>query len=60
MTKTEEYLSILANGGDAPDGCCMTITQSLIVDAIVRVNQLESDILAFTPITNNEIDEITE
>lgn len=60
MTKTEELLSILANGGDAPDSCCMTRTQSLIVDAIVRINQLEADILAFVPITNNEIDEITE
>lgn len=59
MTKTEEYLRILANGGDSPDSCCMTKTQLLIVDAIARVNQLEADILAFVPITNNEIDGVT-
>lgn len=39
-TKTEEYLKILAEGGDAPTGCCMTNTQSLIAEAIERINSL--------------------
>ena len=58
MTKTEDYLYILANGGDTPTGCCMTVTQSLIADAITRVNGLQEDIEAFIPINNNEIDEL--
>ena len=40
MTKTEEYLRILAEGGDAPTDCCMTVTQSLIAQAIDRINDL--------------------
>lgn len=40
MTKTEEYLRILAEGGDAPADCCMTVTQSLIAQAIERINNL--------------------
>lgn len=40
MTKTEEYLRILAEGGDAPTDCCMTVTQSLIAQAIERINNL--------------------
>lgn len=40
MTKTEEYLRILAEGGDAPTDCCMTQTQSLIAQAIDRINNL--------------------
>jgi hypothetical protein len=40
MTKTEEYLKILAEGGDAPTDCCMTQTQSLIAQAIDRINNL--------------------
>lgn len=59
MTKTEEYLFILANGGDAPADCCMTLTQQLIAKAIGRVNVLEEEIRSFVPITNNEIDNIT-
>lgn len=39
-TKTEEYLKILAEGGDAPTDCCMTQTQSLIAQAIDRINNL--------------------
>lgn len=39
-TKTEEYLKILAEGGDAPTDCCMTQTQSLIAQAIERINNL--------------------
>lgn len=39
-TKTEEYLRILAEGGDAPADCCMTNTQKLIVQAIERINNL--------------------
>lgn len=39
-TKTEEYLRILAEGGDAPTDCCMTQTQSLIAQAIDRINNL--------------------
>jgi len=39
-TKTEEYLRILAEGGDAPTGCCMTNTQKLIAEAIDRINNL--------------------
>lgn len=60
MTKTEYLLSILGNGGDAPDWCCVTKTQALLLDIIERVNNLEEEILAFTPITNNEIDQVTE
>ena len=40
MTKTEEYLRILAEGGDAPTSCCMTNTQKLIAQAIDRINNL--------------------
>ena len=40
MTKTEEYLRILAEGGDAPTDCCMTNTQALIAKAIERINNL--------------------
>lgn len=40
MTKTEEYLRILAEGGDAPTDCCMTVTQSLIAQAIDRINNI--------------------
>lgn len=58
MTKTEEYLYILANGGDEPADCCMTLTQSLIADAIVRVNVLDEEVHSFVPIKNNEIDAI--
>lgn len=58
MTKTEKYLYILANGGDAPDDCCMTVMQSLIADTIIRVNNLQAEIEAFVPITNNEIDAV--
>lgn len=39
-TKTEEYLKILAEGGDAPTDCCMTNTQKLIAEAIDRINNL--------------------
>lgn len=39
-TKTEEYLRILAEGGDAPTDCCMTNTQALIAEAIDRINNL--------------------
>lgn len=39
-TKTEQYLEILARGGDAPTGCCMTNTQALIAEAIDRINNL--------------------
>lgn len=39
-TKTEEYLRILAEGGDAPTDCCMTNTQALIAEAIERINNL--------------------
>lgn len=39
-TKTQEYLKILAEGGDAPTDCCMTQTQSLIAEAIDRINNL--------------------
>lgn len=40
-TKTEQYLEILARGGDAPTGCCMTNTQALIAEAIERINNLQ-------------------
>ena len=40
-TKTEEYLRILAEGGDAPTDCCMTNTQALIAEAIDRINNLQ-------------------
>lgn len=39
-TKTEQYLEILARGGDAPTDCCMTNTQALIAEAIERINNL--------------------
>lgn len=39
-TKTEEYLRILAEGGDAPTDCCMTQTQKLIAEAINRINNI--------------------
>lgn len=39
-TKTEEYLRILAEGGDAPTDCCMTNTQALIAEAIDRINNM--------------------
>ncbi len=39
-TKTEDYLKILAEGGDAPVSCCMTNTQKLIAEAIERINDL--------------------
>lgn len=39
-TKTEDYLKILAEGGDAPVSCCMTNTQKLIAEAIDRINNL--------------------
>lgn len=50
-TKTEEYLRILAEGGDAPADCCMTNTQKLIVQAIERINNLGGggDIVDLTP-----------
>lgn len=40
-TKTEDYLKILAEGGDAPTSCCMTNTQKLIAEAIDRINNLQ-------------------
>lgn len=40
-TKTEQYLKILAEGGDAPTDCCMTNTQKLIAEAIDRINNLQ-------------------
>lgn len=39
-TRTEQYLEILARGGDAPTGCCMTNEQRLIAEAIERINSL--------------------
>lgn len=42
-TKTEDYLRILAEGGDAPVSCCMTNTQKLIAQAIDRINNLGGD-----------------
>lgn len=39
-TKTEQYLRILAEGGDAPTDCCMTNEQRLIAEAIERINSL--------------------
>lgn len=39
-TKTEEYLRILAEGGDAPADCCMTNEQKLIAEAIERINAI--------------------
>lgn len=39
-TKTEEYLRILAEGGDAPADCCMTNEQKLIAEAIERINSI--------------------
>lgn len=39
-TKTEEYLRILAEGGNAPTSCCMTNEQKLIAEAIDRINSL--------------------
>lgn len=49
-TKTEEYLRILAEGGDAPTDCCMTNTQALIAEAIERINNLGGgDIVDLTP-----------
>ncbi len=39
-TKTEQYLEILARGGDAPTSCCMTNEQKLIAEAIERINDL--------------------
>lgn len=43
-TKTEEYLRILAEGGDAPADCCMTNEQKLIAEATERVNGLEDEL----------------
>lgn len=40
-TKTEDYLKILAEGGDAPVSCCMTNTQKLIAEAIERINNIQ-------------------
>lgn len=48
-TKTEEYLRILAEGGDAPADCCMTNTQTLLAEAIERINNLGDDIVDLTP-----------
>lgn len=48
-TKTQEYLKILAEGGDAPTDCCMTKTQSLIAEAIERINNLGGGIVDLTP-----------
>lgn len=39
-TKTEQYLEILARGGDAPTSCCMTNEQKLIAEAIDRINNM--------------------
>lgn len=39
-TKTEQYLGILARGGDVPTGCCMTNEQRLIAEAIDRINNM--------------------
>lgn len=39
-TKTEQYLEILARGGDAPTSCCMTNEQKLISEAIDRINDM--------------------
>lgn len=39
-TKTEQYLRILAEGGDAPTSCCMTNEQKLIAEAIDRINNI--------------------
>lgn len=41
-TKTEDYLKILAEGGDAPTSCCMTNTQKLIAEAIDRINTVDA------------------
>lgn len=45
-TKTEALLNILGNGGDASDykGCCNTKTQSYILDAIDRVQNVEDEV----------------
>lgn len=45
-TKTEALLNILGNGGDASSykGCCNTKTQSYILDAIDRVQNVEDEV----------------
>lgn len=45
-TKTEALLDILGNGGDASSyrGCCNTKTQSYILDAIDRVQNVEDEV----------------
>lgn len=43
-TKTENYLRILAEGGDVPTSCCMTNTQAFIAEAARRVNALDETV----------------
>lgn len=58
MTKTQRILRVLANGGNVPEWCCMTIVQKLLSDAATRVNSLQEEVEAFIPITNAEIDNL--
>lgn len=58
MTKTQRILRVLANGGNVPEWCCMTIVQKLLADAATRVNSLQEEVEAFIPITNAEIDNL--
>ena len=45
-TKTEALLNVLGNGGDASQykGCCNTKTQSYILDAIDRIQNVEDEV----------------
>lgn len=45
-TKTEQMLDVLANGGDASQfsGCCNTKTQTYILGAINRIQNVEDEV----------------
>lgn len=45
-TKTEQMLNALGNGGDASQfrGCCNTKTQNYILDAIDRMDNIETEV----------------
>lgn len=45
-TKTEQMLNVLGNGGDASQfrGCCNTKTQNYILDAIDRMDSIETEV----------------
>lgn len=59
-TKTQEYLRILAEGGDAPTDCCMTQTQELIAEAIDRINNIDGSLAMLNDYVDGDTFTVTD